>query len=483
MHELSRRGLWAAGVGCACQLVGFSWDAVLHKLDPDLAARESVFSVANPSHALVALGLGLTALGVAWALYFWGLERAWPLPLSAGQALGALVLVSLLVGTGAIALSTGGLTQSHSHDATLAEAGHDHTRDQGSASAAAVTGPVMDELRTVLDAQGLEKALDRLEALAAGDQDVLGSGHNYAHELGRAAFWQYGSARDAFSRCRELFQSGCYHGVLEAHFDANPTIDPVTVAGLCDATVGANSALALRFQCVHGLGHGLTAHADHDLFKALTYCDYLRTDWDRQSCYGGAFMENIIFAQAQARGGDGHQHSHGGGAHQIHVRSDDLLYPCNAVADTYRRECYQMQTSIILWLNGTDYAAAFQTCETVPASYIATCYQSLGRDISGNTLRNTEQSLRLCGLGSMPYKPHCYVGAVKNFIDVTWQTDQAGDFCRRAPDEAKPACYGAIGEQVGLLFTDQTKKAAECAKMEPDYVYACDIAASVRRQS
>jgi hypothetical protein len=341
----------------------------------------------------------------------------------------------------------------------------------------------MDELRAALQSQGLEKALDRLEALAAADQAVLADGHNYAHELGRTAFRQYGSARDAFSRCRELFQSGCYHGVLEAHFDANPQLDPVAIAGLCDATVGAGSALALRFQCVHGLGHGLTAHADHDLFKALTHCDFLRTDWDRRSCYGGAFMENIIFAQAQARGGDGQQHSHGGGEHQVHVRPDDPLYPCNTVADKYRPECYQMQTSIVLWLNGTDYAGAFRTCETAPSEYVATCYQSLGRDISGNTLRNTEQSLQLCGLGAIPYKPHCYVGAVKNFIDVTWQTDQASDFCRRAPVEAKPACYGAIGEQVGLLHTDESRKASECAKMEPDYVHACDIAAAVRRQS
>src|SRR3712207_2901165 len=115
MNDLSRRGLWAAGAGSACQLAGFSWDAVLHKLDPELAARESVFSIANPSHALVVVGLGLTVLGVAWALYFWGAERLRALPGSTGQAVAALVLVSLLAGTGGVALSTGGLTRSHDH--------------------------------------------------------------------------------------------------------------------------------------------------------------------------------------------------------------------------------------------------------------------------------------------------------------------------------------------------------------------------------
>jgi len=480
MDRSSRRRLWVAGVGAAVQLAGFAWDAVLHERDPRLAEREAFISIANPGHALVALGLALTLCGVVWALYAWAAGRVRPPALTAGQGMAALVLIALLVGTGGYGLATGGLDQGHAHDGTLAADGHDHGQE-GSASAAAVTGPVAEELRGVLQSEGLEKALDRLEALAGKDQAVLSDAHNFAHDLGRAAFYQYGSAKAAFGRCRELFQSGCYHGVLEAHFDANPTIDPVAVAGLCDATVGAGSSLALRFQCVHGLGHGLTAHAEHDLFKALTYCDYLRTDWDRQSCYGGAFMENIIFAQAQARGGAGHDHSHGG-EHQIHVRADDLLYPCDAVADRYRRECFMMQTSIMLWLNGTDYARAFQTCETAPADYIAICYQSLGRDISGNTLRDTDQSLKLCGLGRMPYAPSCYVGAVKNFIDVTWRTDQAGDFCRRVPGEAKPACYAAIGEQVSVLHADQGARAAECGKMEPDFIYACDLAASVRRQ-
>ena len=32
----------------------------------------------------------------------------------------------------------------------------------------------------------------------------------------------------------------------------------------------------------------------HNLPKALAGCDLLSDDWDKRSCYGGAFMENIV---------------------------------------------------------------------------------------------------------------------------------------------------------------------------------------------
>ena len=56
MSRGSSFGLWLASVGAGLQLVGLSWDAVQHHLDPDLAAREGAFSSANPSHLMVAAG-------------------------------------------------------------------------------------------------------------------------------------------------------------------------------------------------------------------------------------------------------------------------------------------------------------------------------------------------------------------------------------------------------------------------------------------
>ncbi len=63
MERIRRAGFPTVVAGLLLQLVGFNWDAVLHHLDPDLAAREGVFTLANPSHLLVMAGLVLAPAG------------------------------------------------------------------------------------------------------------------------------------------------------------------------------------------------------------------------------------------------------------------------------------------------------------------------------------------------------------------------------------------------------------------------------------
>ena len=68
MSNPVRRGLWVAYSGVACQLAGLTGDAVVHSLDRNLAATEGVFTLGNPSHALIMVGLALTVAGLVSAL-------------------------------------------------------------------------------------------------------------------------------------------------------------------------------------------------------------------------------------------------------------------------------------------------------------------------------------------------------------------------------------------------------------------------------
>src|SRR6478672_8793351 len=113
MNRASGYGLGLASGGTALQLVGLSWDALLHHFDPELAAREEVVSLVNPSHLMVVVGLGLTALGVALVLGALG----WPrrdngrrgrLPLAIAAA-----LLALFGGMTGVGWATGGLSGQH----------------------------------------------------------------------------------------------------------------------------------------------------------------------------------------------------------------------------------------------------------------------------------------------------------------------------------------------------------------------------------
>ena len=113
--DLTRRlraGAWIALAGLCLQLVGTGWDTLQHHNDPDLALRESVFSLTNPSHLLLAAGLTLTAIGVGYGLFALAGART---RASTAAAIGAVALATLWLGVVSVALRTGGVSGRHDH--------------------------------------------------------------------------------------------------------------------------------------------------------------------------------------------------------------------------------------------------------------------------------------------------------------------------------------------------------------------------------
>lgn len=458
-----RFGAWVALAGVILQLIGLLWDALMHSNDPMLAHRESVFSLSNPSHVMIMLGLVAAAAGAIWSLFWFAVSHRGSVKrivMAAGAAALLLGLSGVVVG---VAISTSGTAHD---DGAMAAAGTGH--GHGSAGQQ-ITDPklvaALDELKTIVRDRGTESAIVRLKAMAAADERILSEGHTLVHEVGRYSFTFYGGAGVAFGHCQADFQSGCYHGVLEAYFDSNPKVTPAQIAGLCDQAAGSGATNFVRFQCLHGLGHGVTLYYKHNLPKALKTCDLLATDWDRNSCYGGVFMENVVFAQNPT--------DSAGSKEKAFLKKDEPLYPCSTLDEKYLRECFLMQTSAILWFNNYDFDAAFDACEEAREAFVSVCYQSLGRDIAGHTLRDKKKSVALCALGASRYQSFCHVGVAKNLIDVNAKIDDALAYCRMAPGPSKNACYFAIGEQIAALNTDLKARAPECERVPDAFVRYC----------
>ena len=321
-------------------------------------------------------------------------------------------------------------------------------------------------------------ALGALDRLGQSDEGIRKFGHDYSHVIGINA-WAPGKDIGAtYLQCTELFQSGCYHGVIQAVF-AHSGTDSTSVASLCSQNAEISESAWLRFQCVHGIGHGLLQTYTMNLPRALHGCDMLSSAWDSESCYGGAFMEFIV-------GGRGQSH-HVASGHENHaaVAEDtfppfkvrdppDLLYPCSVLADRYQRACYQMQAGLIVERTGLDFTKVAQVCDGAPQPMRSVCYQGIGTYVSGVTTRDPAQAIQFCSQGSTRYRPWCFVGVVKNFVDVTAKAEDGIEFCKRltAVDIAT-SCYVAVGEQAGVLYREMDRREALCATAEAAYVPAC----------
>jgi hypothetical protein len=67
----------------------------------------------------------------------------------------------------------------------------------------------------------------------------------------------------------------------------------------------------------------------------------------------------------------------------------------------------------------------------------------------------------------------CIVGAAKNFVDYFGRIDEGVALCAFADSPQKPACYFAIGEEVGVLRSETAQRRADCKLVDAAYVDAC----------
>lgn len=417
-----------------------------------------------------------------------------------GFWIGVALLVAAVAGIGYLAIERlgGGARAS----AALSEAPPDaraiyeRCADRSDAEASDCYHEALTErLRTA----GVAATMETLIGLTRLDRTLQRDAHVYAHHVGITAYELNPEVSEVFPECSDMFSSGCYHGVIQAYFESQEgEVDAAAVNDLCRSyrDSDAPDARWILFQCLHGMGHGLTMYYDFDLPRALETCDMLERSWDRESCYGGAFMENIMAATSphhpatrlameggeaeDAAGAGGHAeeggHAHGGASDWKPLDPEDPLYPCTVVEDRYLQQCYLMQTSAMLQMNGGDIGEAAENCLDAPARMRPTCFQSLGRDISSYTRQDPARSAKECSDVDERYRPSCFIGAAKAFVDWTSRPDEGLALCREVPEgraASKRACYHALGEEISSLTGDLDRRAEMCGRAEEAWVGTC----------
>ena len=339
------------------------------------------------------------------------------------------------------------------------------------------------DLLPLVPAFGAARALTVLQFIVERDSDVASSSHAYAHAIGVSAYDADPDVRATFPTCREIFQSGCYHGVIQAYFMSAGTDDSAAVRGLCAPRTVPNVYGWLRFQCTHGLGHGLTMLMDHHLPEALQLCDYLADGWDRDSCYGGAFMENIMDA-TQPKDSMLMNHSIAGSrvppGKFKQIERADPAYPCSILGARYRMSCWVNQVSIIEYLTDYDVKRTSDGCERAPEGYVRWCFIGLGTDLNGRAVGNIDSTLAMCGRTSVNWREWCYVGVAKNLVEVGARSDEGIAFCRRVNGRVeKMRCYEAVGEEISSVSDATPDRERMCVASEAEYLEACRFGAGI----
>jgi cytochrome c553 len=303
-------------------------------------------------------------------------------------------------------------------------------------------------------------ALARFDTLMRSNPSVEGGCHQIAHEIGHAAFVHYhGNAAKALGDGSMSCWSGYYHGVIERAFGGVPRQKVASVARRLCSGADIRKTLFVAYQCVHGLGHGLMIYSGNDLPFSLRVCSKLETGWDQTSCTGGVFMQNFLPSPMM-------------GMKTKWVKKSDLIYPCNVVAARDKLYCYLMVTSRILPEVSYDWRKAVNWCYRSERAWVATCFQSLGRDASGQTRQATRPLLAICKLaGAM--ERECVYGAARDITANDASGRRSARFCAQAPKAFRSYCFNGIGTILGGFATYEAGRRAACGVVTKRYLRDC----------
>jgi hypothetical protein len=287
---------------------------------------------------------------------------------------------------------------------------------------------LQEHYQELVRGSGVDAAFTDLKDEYEKNKFVTDNCHQLTHVIGRAAVGLYGDLSNTYGHGDNFCWSGYYHGAMEAIVAKIGPDEVVNEANTICSDLGEHQEHSFyHYNCVHGLGHGFMGIMDDELFKSLETCDTLADSWERESCYGGVFMENVM-----AKNNPDHPSKY--------LKDDQPMYPCTDVDTKYKSQCYTMQTSYALQVEGT-FNKVFDLCSTVEDDYRTTCYQSLGRDASSQSNSDPSKTKDVCMLGQdYDARSNCVIGAVKDFISYYNSDEQAKELCGSLDADLRDVC-------------------------------------------
>lgn len=279
--------------------------------------------------------------------------------------------------------------------------------------------------RELVLGSGVEAAFVELKDEHTKDEFVRANCHQLTHVIGRAAAELYGDLPTTYGWGDGFCTAGYYHGAMEAIVAKIGADQILQVAGTLCSEMGERQRHSfLHYDCAHGLGHGFMGVLGNELFESLEGCDALMDGWEKDPCYAGVFMQNVMAEDDPSHPSE-------------YLKADRALYPCTDVPARYKTSCYRVQTSYALRTPGNDFAKVFGLCAEAEEDFRPSCYQGLGGYASAQSIeQNTADvaqsgSTTLCEVGeNYEARSNCVAGAAKQFVLHYHGDEQAKALCK-----------------------------------------------------
>jgi len=323
----------------------------------------------------------------------------------------------------------------------------------------------LNSLREVENTRDEQTVLSTFTQLVSQFDENKIECHETAHHLGAFLYPYVGKD---LTKAFEYAGQGCggaiYHGIIQNYFaiqrynDVDP--DTIKIVDVCPRFEDHPYEIE-RWQCLHGIGHGLIVAYDYDVFSAVKRCNVFESGWEQISCSKGIFMQNNV-KYVESREGN--------------FDEDNILYPCNEVDAKYAPRCYHYHPTYILIQNGGSIKKSFADCDRIgPDEFVKYCYHGMGRQMLPATEGKMSLINQFCQMGEQQqFHTDCFRGMVMILVNNDRDPEEGFVFCKNIPDTAKEDCYDGLGKWITMLQPDDEQRSKECSRAESlEYFATC----------
>ena len=271
--------------------------------------------------------------------------------------------------------------------------------------------------------------------------------HENGHHLGMFVYGLTGDLSEAISSVERRCGGSVYHGIIENYFMTslllkNQKIEDLKITNICDAISGSDLK---KYECLHGIGHGLFKSYNNDLFLALNRCEEFE---DPANCYHGVFMEYSIDYFKD---------------NKESLNGEYIIKTCSSLEKKYQSVCYVYQANNIIISKKFSTKESLALCDTIEnKDSIKHCYNGVGVQIF-NGEENIEGLVSECLTGNPNYQTYC-LGGIESKILYERGIDNGFKFCKIIPEKSKYDCYTLIGDWIRSYSSSDLKKACSSAE-------------------
>lgn len=289
-----------------------------------------------------------------------------------------------------------------------------------------------ENLTTILHEQDPRVAIATLQTSMEQNVNVLNACHEILHNLGQESYRKYADIGKALSFQDPLCTSGYIHGVMEAYFLSETNVLQ-KITHICSQYPDDRFT---RWQCVHGIGHGLMYYTSNNLVKSAQSCDTFASSFDKGACYNGIFMENY--------NADTVLHP------SKFLKPEDPFYPCRLLY-RFHHDCYMNAPVYFLRENPHHYAEAITWCQQAGDVGESSCYYGVAAQTIRRNGDHPEKAFEVCAMVGDQYKERCIEGAVTMYMSHFASAQAGSELCALAPEHDRAMCTTLVQKNTGIF--------------------------------